>query len=291
MTGVGAFTSGQRGRINCMADDTYATQWSEIRPAPSGLLNQSRELLRNLTISVLSRVTQQKPGPFLRAVFCHHVFDDQKEQFEVLIRELKSLGTFVDTDTCVAMLKGNRVIDSQYFHLSFDDGFRNAFQNAVPVLKDLGVPAIFFVPTGFVGTATNFEGALVEKVNWDELRTMISWGFEVGSHTRNHARLSDVSRRDMLEPEIYGSKADLEDQLGVECKYMAWPYGTRDAVDDVSLEMTRRAGYRACFGGFRGTVVPNQTSLYSIPRHHFEVQWPVSHVRYFSLGNMERGGS
>ena len=74
--------------------------------------------------------------------------------------------------------------------------------------------------------------------------------------------------------------------LGVECKYISWPYGRITDVDKASLGMMKNAGYQACFGAFRGSVIPKATDMFSIPRSHFEVHWPISHVKYFARGNM-----
>jgi peptidoglycan/xylan/chitin deacetylase (PgdA/CDA1 family) len=193
------------------------------------------------------------------------------------------------------MVQGKVPVDGRYFHLSFDDGFRNVFLHGIPILRELEVPAIVFVPTTFIGAdydavrryCLRGYAGVVETLNWDDLRTLVSWGYEVGSHTRSHARFSELSTNGMLEAEICGSKSDIESHLDVECKYISWPYGTKRDADTTSLGMTRQAGYRACFGAFRGSVVPNQTSVFSVPRHHFEVQWPLSHIRYFAAGNME----
>jgi hypothetical protein len=91
----------------------------------------------------------------------------------------------------------------------------------------------------------------------------------------------------LLDDEIGGSKKQIEEELGQECRYISWPYGRLSDADNESLKAVERAGYEACFGAYRGTVRPGETDLFSIPRHHFEVQWPVSHVLYFARGNME----
>ena len=124
-------------------------------------------------------------------------------------------------------------------------------------------------------------------MTWDELRTLQSWGFEIGSHTRTHARLAQVSNADDLRDEIEGSKQDIEKNLGAECRYIAWPCGRKSDVNQAFLDAISRAGYRACFGGFRGTVVPGRTSRFSIPRHHLEAGWTWSQIRFFAYGHGE----
>jgi peptidoglycan/xylan/chitin deacetylase (PgdA/CDA1 family) len=196
------------------------------------------------------------------------------------------------------MLQGKRAIDGRYFHLSFDDGFRNNFTNALPVLIEHKVPAIFFVPTGIVSAdwktaqhycinTTSYRGTM-EMMTWDDLSEIILQGFEIGSHTRTHARFSSISSNPQaIEDEIHGSKNDLEAYLNIQCKYIAWPYGTLADSDRTSLSAVSTAGYTACFGAFRGTVKPNETDMFSIPRHHFEVEWPIQHIQYFARGNYE----
>lgn len=266
-------------------------------PRPRGVVQHVRKLARHGVLSLLSLACPTDQRTFVRPLYCHYVFDDQVEQFARVLGSLQRLGEFVDTDACAAMASGSLKIDGRYFHLSFDDGFRNIVQNAVPVLEALKVPAIFFVPTAVVGadweTARRFcldttgYAGVMEMVTWDDLRWMIGRGFEVGSHTRTHARLAAANDA-ALEDEIAGSRRDIEENLGVRCKYISWPYGTRRDVSARALEVVAGVGYSACFGAFRGSIYPGQaSSLLVIPRHHFEVQWPRSHIRFFASGHME----
>lgn len=281
-----------------MNDKDYATHWRQAAPLPSGIIGESRAFLRNGILSISSALNKTSEVNFLRCLYCHYVFDDQKEDFERLILRLKKSGKFIDTDTCIEMLQGKRKIDQRYYHLSFDDGFRNNFTNALPILKKHEVPAIFFVPSSLIDASidktkkycleTTKYNSVIEMLKWIDLREMLSLGYEIGSHTKTHARFSAISHnKQLMEDEILGSKKQLEETLDYECKYISWPYGTLTDADDKSLEMAKNAGYTACFGAYRGTIMPNKTDIFSIPRHHFEVQWPISHVMYFARGNME----
>ncbi|NBX68706.1 MAG: polysaccharide deacetylase family protein [Proteobacteria bacterium] len=276
----------------------YATQWREAIFTPSSPGERVRDFARNLVINLSSAVNKTPEDKFLRCLYCHYVFDDQTEDFENLIIELKKTGKFVDTDTAIEMLSGKKPIDERYYHLSFDDGFRNNYTNAFPILKKNKVPAIFFIPTALVEadwetarnyctSDTHYKG-VIEMVRWDELKEMVSEGFDIGSHTKTHARLSGISNvPTLLEDEIQGSKKQLEDRLGHICKYISYPFGTRSDIDSEALRIIKISGYIACFGAHRGSIRPSSTDIYQIPRHHFEVQWPISHVSYFARGNRE----
>lgn len=281
-----------------MNDNEKATHWRQAAPLPSGIIKKSRAFLRNGVLSVSSALNRTSEVNFLRCLYCHYVFDDQKEDFERLILKLKKTGKFIDTDTCIEMLQGKREIDRGYYHLSFDDGFRNNYTNALPILIKHEVPAIFFVPSSIIEASfdeirkycleTTSYNSVVEMLRWSDLREMLSSGYEIGSHTKTHARFSEISKnKPLMEDEILGSKKELERNLDYECKYISWPYGEIKDSDYESLEMVKIAGYAACFGAYRGSIKPNNTAIFSIPRHHFEAEWPTSHVMYFARGNME----
>lgn len=276
----------------------YAISWRTAVPATTTGADRLRAFARWSALSAMSVFSRKVADRFVRCLYCHYVFDDQVAEFDRIIGRLGALGTFVDSATLLEMLAGDRPVDGRYFHLSFDDGFRNNFTNALPVLRNHGVPAIFFVPSALVDAdwerardycldVTHY-GAVIEMMRWDDLAAILDAGYEVGSHTRTHARFSAIStQRGHLEDEIRGSKHDLESRLGYRCRYISWPYGRVTDADASSVDFTREAGYDACFGAFRGTVRPGRTDRYRIPRHHFEPQWPLGHVEYFARGNME----
>lgn len=285
-------------RSESTAKNRYATKWPEIRQSGS-YATRFRAMARDAFLSTASLIEGGVDDRFVRCLYCHYVFDDQREAFNRIITNLTAMGQFVDTSALLAMLTGERPVDGKYFHLSFDDGFRNNFTNALPILRRHSVPAIFFVTTGLIDAEYERTRAFCEEVlhqrkaielmKWDELKEILDAGYEVGSHTRSHARLSAISatpRR--LADELDGSKHDLETRLGFTCRYISWPYGTVNDADPSSLAAIRKAGYEACFGAFRGSVVPNDTDRYCLPRHHFEPQWPISHVQYFARGNGEK---
>jgi peptidoglycan/xylan/chitin deacetylase (PgdA/CDA1 family) len=290
---------GNRNQSARIMANTYVNHWRDAIERPQGVMSTARLFARNRLLDLLALNRTRPVGNSLRYLFCHYVFDDQKVAFERLIKMLKSLGRFVDSQTALQMTRGERPVDGTYFHLSFDDGLKNNFINAVPVLAELEVPCTFFVPPALIDAdyaaashyclnITRYRG-VIEMANWNDLHAAVAAGFEIGSHSLSHARLSEVSSKPtQLNAEITGSKHLLEDRLGVGCRYIAWPYGTLSDIDEASFENIRSAGYEAAFGNFRIAVAPGKTDLFCIPRHHFEPQWPLAHVRYFSLGGWER---
>lgn len=129
----------------------YAISWRTAVPATTTGADRLRAFARWSALSAMSVFSRKVADRFVRCLYCHYVFDDQVTAFDRMIGRLRSLGTFVDTAMLLDMLAGHRPVDGRYFHLSFDDGFRNNFTNALPILQKHSVPAIFFVPSALIG--------------------------------------------------------------------------------------------------------------------------------------------
>jgi len=276
--------------------DAYATDFRDAVQQSAGLRGKLREVARSASLSLLGSLPFAPQRVFLRCLYCHYVFDEQTVLFERMLERLKTFGTFISTDRLISVLDGTTPLDQPYFHLSFDDGFRNNFLNALPVLQKLEIPATFFVPSAMIDASYEHVRNYcltrvslktpIETLRWDDLKAIRDAGYEIGSHTRTHARFSEISSdSEKLRDEILGSKEDLERGLNQPCKYISWPYGRGRDADEKSLAFTSLAGYEACFSAIRGSVMPGKTNRFRIPRHHVEAHWPMSHVRYFASGS------
>jgi peptidoglycan/xylan/chitin deacetylase (PgdA/CDA1 family) len=277
----------------------WATQFADVRRGPAPLSAAAlRAGARSAFLRLAGSLAQPRERSFLRCLYLHYVYDDQVERFRALLRALQKIGDFVTADEAVAIARGEKPLVRRCFHLSIDDGFDNVHRNAFPVLCELDVPATLFVPSAWIGTPEPVARDMwwmhdsapvpTRPMTWEQLREMSRYGYEIGSHTRRHARLSDVSGDPQrLADEVAGSRREIEDAVGRPCRYIAWPFGTARDVDEASLAAVEEAGYEGCFSALRGRVTPGVTSRFSIPRHHFEPEWPRSHVCYFALGGRE----
>jgi peptidoglycan/xylan/chitin deacetylase (PgdA/CDA1 family) len=127
--------------------------------------------------------------------------------------------------------------------LSFDDGYADNRQLALPILRAHRFSAIFFLVTASVGgkNAWDASGELAGRslMSWTDIREMLSAGMEIGAHTRHHVALPSVSQEE-AEQEIAGSRADLERELGMQIRAFAYPYGL---LDKTSPDTVARAGF------------------------------------------------
>ena len=275
----------------------FAVRWRDAAQRPVGPWPRTRRFLRDTALSIEAAARRGLADRFLRGLYAHYVFPDQADDFRRLLDALQRIGRFVGTAECLDLVEGIRPVEGRLFHLSFDDGFLNHRTVAARILDERGIKAAFFVPTAMVGAAPDEVArycrrieypAAIEMMGWDDVAALHAAGHEIGSHTRTHARFSELSSDPArMHDEIAGSREELSRRLGVACATISWPFGGRADADAASLAAARAAGYRACFGAFRGTIVPGRTDPFAIPRHHFEVEWPVSHVTYFARGNRE----
>jgi len=134
--------------------------------------------------------------------------------------------------------------------ITFDDGYRDNFERAAPLLEMNALPATFFVTTQFIGTDTVawWDGNLPEPhgwMTWDQVRGLAARGFEIGAHTRTHADLGRI-RGKKAWWEIEGSRRDIEGQLGRPVSLFAYPYGRANQMTSENRDLVKRVGFRSC---------------------------------------------
>jgi FkbM family methyltransferase len=150
--------------------------------------------------------------------------------------------------------------------VTFDDAFKSVVVHGFPVLRRLGIPGTVFVPTDFaddgapiplhedwVGTEHEHELACMI---WKELARLSAAGWEIGSHTRSHPRLTHLPAESLHE-ELRGSREECSKRLHLDCRSLAYPYGDHD---DRVVDAARAAGYVAA-----GTVPRRFESFERLP--------------------------
>jgi peptidoglycan/xylan/chitin deacetylase (PgdA/CDA1 family) len=117
--------------------------------------------------------------------------------------------------------------------ITFDDGYRDTFFKASPVLARLGMRATAYVVSGRI------SGPDPSFLTWPLLHALERRGIEIASHTVAHRDLRTLSDRDLLE-DLTTSRRTLERELGHPVPWLAYPFG---AYDDRVESVARRAGY------------------------------------------------
>jgi peptidoglycan/xylan/chitin deacetylase (PgdA/CDA1 family) len=117
--------------------------------------------------------------------------------------------------------------------ITFDDGCETDLIAAIPVLRDFGFHATFYLTAGFLGT----PGYL----SLDQVRQLDAAGFEIGCHSMTHPYLSDLAEPEMRR-EILDAKLRIEQIVGHPIEHFSLPGGRYDSR---TLDMARSAGFRS----------------------------------------------
>ena len=137
--------------------------------------------------------------------------------------------------------------------ITFDDGYQNNLDNALPILLKNGFTATCYAVSSMIG-GTNLwdKGKVAEKplMTLENWRTWRDAGMDIGSHTRTHADLTAISIEDAHD-EIAGSKRELEERIGCEVNHFCYPYGR---FKPIHQKMAASTGYISSTTTQRGRV-------------------------------------
>ncbi|MCE5285880.1 MAG: polysaccharide deacetylase family protein [Pelosinus sp.] len=119
--------------------------------------------------------------------------------------------------------------------ITFDDGYRDNYEFAFPVLQQYGVAATFFVITGMLNDRI--------RLSPEQIREMAKYRMTFGSHTVNHQSLGSMPPENVAF-ELNASKLALEEILGHEVTALSYPCGSYNAT---TLRIAGECGYSDAF--------------------------------------------
>jgi len=147
-------------------------------------------------------------------------------KFEEQIGYLKSLGfSTINLDELFTKREARKFI------ITFDDGYKDIIENALPILQKFQYSATVFVIVNDVGKT--------RYLTWDDLVALKNAGWSIGSHTLSHPNLTNASL-DKASKEIFQSKSQLESRLGITASFFCYPSGQ---YNDEIIKLVEDAGY------------------------------------------------
>lgn len=186
------------------------------------------------------------------------IFAQQMEWLKANAR-VAPLGEIVD-----ALIQRSR-LPERTVALTFDDGFRDFYSAAAPVLMRLGLPATVFLPTMYMGGKNEWPGqpswvAPQPLMDWKEIRELAEQGIAFGSHSVTHPDLTTLGAADLMS-EYDRSKQEIESHTGRPAEFFCYPYGRWNPMVRLALENRYRG---ACSTG-AGVVEPD-ADPFALPR-------------------------
>jgi peptidoglycan/xylan/chitin deacetylase (PgdA/CDA1 family) len=155
----------------------------------------------------------------------------------------------------VEMLAAKRKLPARTVAITFDDGYRNNFSLAYPILKKYKVPATVFLIVNEIGRP--------DRLQWEEIREMRDSGYiAFGSHCLGPEPLVNLKTSSEREWEIFESKKILEEKLGISVPVFSYPEGR---FTPEIKEMVRKAGYKGAVATNPGKSSAND-DVYALKR-------------------------
>ena len=207
-------------------------------------------------------------------------------QFDEQMAQLRDLDyTVVSLDDVLAHYLDARPLPHRAVLITFDDGYLDNLEIAVPILQRHGYPAVLFAPIGYLDTGRPLphdehlasRGIVNRTLDWSQLAELEQAGVRVESHGIGHRPLADLEV-DEAAREITLSKLRLEEALGRPVRAFAYVKGSEAHYRPVHLSLLRQAGYDVAFtsisGGNGARTDPLQLHRYNVepyPPRTFEL--------------------
>ncbi len=198
-------------------------------------------------------------------------FSVSPSDFEAQIRFLAQEFNIISLADLTAWLHNGRKIPPDSVVITFDDGFRNNYVNAYPILKKYAAPAtIFLTVDQIVEDDSELDGDRTSHyLSWAEVKEMSRDGISFGSHTLTHAQLTSLTL-EQARREIQVSKKLVEERIGEPIHCFAYPFGTSYDFDEDIKNIVAESGYVCACTCLHGTNA-QKTDAYLLRRTKIEV--------------------
>ena len=186
----------------------------------------------------LNRVIGRAARSSCVVVYYHSVDAAQRARFAKQMDQLLSYAKPIAANEATTLQPG-----THHVAVTFDDGFKNFYECALPELVKRGIPATMFVITDVIGKTFGPDGYAEEVMSLEQIRALPESLVTIGSHTLTHPLLPSINI-DQAKREIALSRAKLEEQLHRRIVLFSFPYG---GFNQKLVEICREAGYQRVF--------------------------------------------
>lgn len=151
--------------------------------------------------------------------------------------------TTISFDTLIEDME----IPSKSIIITFDDGFKDNYTNAFPILKKYGFTATIFLTTDYIGRTNEWDKKFNELIfpmlSVKEIKEMNEYGISFGAHTCSHPDLRKLTKQE-AEKEIRKSKTKIEELIGKPVTTFCYPFGL---FNDETKQIVKEVGFKcAC---------------------------------------------
>jgi peptidoglycan/xylan/chitin deacetylase (PgdA/CDA1 family) len=151
--------------------------------------------------------------------------------------------------------------------ITFDDGYSENCDRAIPFLIKENVPCTYFVSSWHVLEGRQFAhdaaiGAPGRPNTVEQLRWMAERGIDIGAHTRTHIDLGSVNDECKLYDEVVTCGEELQGVIGKPVRYFSCPFGMPPNLNPRAFEMAYEYGYEAVCSAYGSYNFPGDDSFH-----------------------------
>jgi peptidoglycan/xylan/chitin deacetylase (PgdA/CDA1 family) len=231
-------------------------------------------------------------------VLCYHIVESpqdermevSRETFRQHLRYLEMTGyNVIPLSDLYEYVAGKRAsIPKNAVVITIDDGWKSAYTEAWPELKERNFPFTLFIYPKIIGKTTI-------ALSWEQIKEMSDAGVDIQSHSlshpfltrRRHSSLDEAAYDEWLRKELRESRRLIEKHTGKDVKYLAYPYGDYDTR---VATMARKAGYDAALTCEYGKVRKGSDPL-RMKRYVIDKRMDFAEFRkYMGAASMELAG-
>jgi len=166
----------------------------------------------------------------------------------------------------------NNTLSGNEVSLTFDDGYKDNLDNALPLLEKYNTPATIFIATSLLGKKASYKWDLKYKetdratfLSREEIKKISKHRLiEIGGHTHTHRRLSDLDFEEQRK-EILRNKEILENITEDKIRLFAYPFGGKLDFNNDSKKILRKLKFSFAYSN-TGLLADQNSSTLSIPR-------------------------
>lgn len=141
--------------------------------------------------------------------------------------------------------------------ITFDDGYADNCNWALPMLMQRNIPITYFVTVAHPTTGTPFPhdvkaGQHLRPNTIESIKSLASAGVEIGAHTRNHVDLGQVDDPEVLFDEVVVATRELEEIIDRRVRYFAFPYGQPGNLNGKVVELAKQHGFEGICSTCKG---------------------------------------
>ncbi|PHS01542.1 MAG: xylanase, partial [Blastopirellula sp.] len=201
------------------------------------------------------------------SLFYHRVADDHpngwtisRSGFEQQLDWLQENVELVSLYEAQQRIK-NRYNDKPCVAITFDDGYAENCEHALPLLIKRKIPCTYFVCTSHIVNGLPFphdveRGTPFPPNTVEQLKALAGSGIEIGAHTRTHANLGIINDEQQLQDEVIDATRHLEQLIDRPIRYFAFPYGMPENLNDRTFQLCKEAGLHGVCSAYGGYNFP-----------------------------------